>query len=71
MDAAYASVKSKKWEPVVLKDWRGLPEGTESTAVLEDYDDQHYLIKEEILPGGKKKIILKDKTTGRISEHSV
>ncbi len=71
MDAAYASVKSKKWEPVVLKDWRGLPEGAESTAVLEDYDDQHYLIKEEILPGGKKKIILKDKTSGRISEHSV
>ncbi len=68
MDAAYVSVKSKKWEPVVLHDWRGAEDGDSDTAVLEDYDDTYFLIKQEILPGGKKKIILKDKASGKIKE---
>lgn len=71
MDAAYASVKSKKWEPVELLDWRGSEEVDGSTAVLESYDANHYLIKEEILPGGAKKLILKHKETGKISEQYV
>ena len=67
MDAAYASVQSKKWEPVKLDIWRGSTE-VESTSILESYDDHYYLIKEEILPGGAKKLILKDKTSGKIIE---
>lgn len=65
MDAAYASVKSKKWEPVKLEVWRGNEE-SEKTSVFEDYDKQYYLIKEELLPNGDKKLILKDKKTGAI-----
>jgi hypothetical protein len=30
------------------------------------YDDQHYLIKEEKIPDGTVKLILKEKSTGRI-----
>ena len=71
MDAAYASVKSKKWEPVKLIDWRGSDAVDGSTAVLENYDEQFYLIKEEIIPGGKKKLILKNKETGQIIERSI
>ncbi|MCB0648123.1 MAG: Gfo/Idh/MocA family oxidoreductase [Saprospiraceae bacterium] len=66
MDAAYASVKSKKWEPVLLPGWKGPEPEIKSSPVLEDYDDQYYLIKEELLPDGSKKIILKDKNTGEI-----
>ena len=66
MDAAYASVKSKKWEPVHLPLWKGPEPEIKSSPVLEDYDDQYYLIKEEVLPDGSKKIILKDKKTGAI-----
>jgi hypothetical protein len=35
---------------------------------LKDYDDKHFLIKEEKMPDGKLKVILKDKKTGRISQ---
>jgi hypothetical protein len=31
-----------------------------------DFDDQYYLIKEEILPNGLTKLILKDKASGKI-----
>ena len=66
MDAAYESVKSKKWEAVNLPAWRGPDPEIKSSPVLEDYDDQYYLIKEELLPDGSRKTILKDKVTGQI-----
>lgn len=66
MDAAYASAKSKKWEPVQLKDWRGEDGEVKSSPVLEEYDEDHYLIKEELLPNGDKKLILKSKKEGKI-----
>jgi predicted dehydrogenase len=66
MDAAYASVKSKKWEQINIPAWKGPDPEIKTSPFLEDYDDQFYLIKEEILPDGKKKIILKDKKTGKI-----
>ena len=36
-------------------------------AGLKDYDEGHFLIKEEKMPDGKLKVILKDKQTGKIS----
>ncbi len=66
MDAAYLSAKTKRWEPIILEEWRGDDIDSEGTAVLEDYDGQYYLIKEELLPSGDKKVILKDKKTGKI-----
>jgi len=65
MDACYRSAKSKKWEPVDLKVWRGLEKAAPISGVRE-YDKDHLFVKEEILPDGRTKIILKEKKTGRI-----
>ncbi|MDH3710201.1 MAG: Gfo/Idh/MocA family oxidoreductase [Cyclobacteriaceae bacterium] len=66
MDACLKSVKSKKWEPVELEDWRGEDPKEEGRLELQSYDQQYYLIKEEKLPNGQVKLILKDKQTGKI-----
>ena len=67
IDAAYKASESKKWEAIDVKDWRG---GTvnQENAGLKDYDEQHYLIKEEKMADEKVKVILKDKKTGKISQ---
>jgi hypothetical protein len=67
IDASYKAAESKKWEPVELKDWRGGAVNVEA-AGLKDYDDTHFLIKEEKMPDGQLKVILKDKKTGKISQ---
>ena len=67
IDAAYKSAKTKLWEPVQLPEWRG-KRGLSKPSVYQAYDEKHWLIKEEILPNGDKKIIVKDKSTGVISE---
>lgn len=67
IDAAYRSAETKQWEPVQIEDWRGL-EDIDNEAALKDYDDQHYLIKEEIMPDGQTKLILKEKESGRITQ---
>ena len=62
MDACYRSAKSRAWEPVELFEWRG---GTTPriTSSPETYDD-HIVIKREVLPDGRTKLILKDPRTG-------
>ncbi len=70
MDAAYVSAKSKKWEPIELAVWRG-QEGITKQEVMVSYDDKHWLVKEEITHYGVKKIILKEKSTGRIFERAM
>ncbi len=65
LDAAYASAASKKWEPVKLEEWRGLA-GKKEAKQTNSYDENYYLIKEEVLPSGEKKIIVKNKKTGSI-----
>lgn len=67
VDAAYKSAKTKLWEPVQLPVWRGKI-GIEKPSVFQEYDAEHWFIKEEILPNGDKKVILKNKKTGEISE---
>src|SRR5262249_39009958 len=67
MDAAYKSAETKKWEPVELADWRGKTESGEKTE-LTDYDTDHVLIKQEKMPDGRTKVILKDKATGSVSQ---
>ncbi len=67
LDAAYLSAKTKKWEPVIIEDWRGTDE-VKIKHGLTSYDNDHYLIKEEILPSGEKKIIVKNKKTGSIEK---
>jgi predicted dehydrogenase len=70
LDAAYRSAKSKLWEPVQLDLWRGKT-GLTKESHLVDYDGDHYLIKEEITHYGARKVILKNKQTGKIVEHIV
>lgn len=70
MDAAYKSVESKQWEPVVLDDWRG-SDDADSGVELKDYDDDHFLVKEEVMPDGTTKLILKEKAGGKIIQKTV
>lgn len=65
MDACYKSAKTKKWENVALEVWRGR-EGLQSGVDLIEYDKDHYLIKKEVMPDGKTKLMLKVKSTGNI-----
>jgi predicted dehydrogenase len=70
MDAAYKSASSKKWEPVILDDWRGKT-SVDEVVTLQEYDDQYYLIKEETTHDMRHKVILKDKKTGKIIEKDI
>lgn len=67
MDACYKSATSKTWEPIALPLWRG---GEEPAAKIgpEEFDAEHWFIKEELLPDGRKKIIVKHKEDGTVSE---
>src|SRR5258707_13065082 len=67
LDAAYKSAKTKLWEPVKLDIWRG-QEGLTKPSVYTDYDADYYLVKEEMTHYGAKKIILKNKATGKFEE---
>jgi predicted dehydrogenase len=67
MDACYRSAKTKQWEPVKLDIWRGQT-GVPKISAFKDYDPDHYLIKEELLPDGSTKLILKNKASGKIFE---
>jgi predicted dehydrogenase len=69
MDAAYRSAASGAWEPVELYEWRG---GTTPriTARGETFEG-HTVIKREVLPDGRVKMILKDVDTGDYAERIV
>lgn len=69
LDAAFLSAKNKQWEPIKLEDWRGIVT-TKTQKNLADYDKDYYLIKEEVLPSGEKKYIIKNKKTGSIEKRS-
>ncbi len=72
LDAAFLSAGSKQWEPVLIDDWRGSERVVEKETVT-SYDDDYDLLKEEVLPNGDVKLILKHKATGkvvqRVTEH--
>jgi predicted dehydrogenase len=70
LDAAYKSAKTKQWEPVKLDIWRGKT-GVSKDSHLVEYDADHYLVKEEMTHYGAKKVILKNKETGKISERTL
>ena len=67
MDAAYASIQSKRWEPVVLQEWRGSV-GVPHVSVRRDFDEDYLLIKEELMPDGTKKLIVRHKQTGALEQ---
>lgn len=67
LDAAYKSAKTKQWESVNLEVWRGRT-GVSKDSHLQSYDNDHYLVKEEVTHYGAKKVILKNKKSGKIIE---
>ncbi len=67
LDAAYRSARTKLWEPVILDLWRGKV-GVSKDSHLVEYDKDHYLVKEEMTHYGAKKLIIKNKLTGKITE---
>jgi predicted dehydrogenase len=69
IDAAYKSVESRKWESIDLPIWRGR-ENVQRIGVKRDFDADHVLIKEEKMPDGTTKVILRHKTTGEISQRT-
>ena len=70
IDACYRSAETKKWEPVKLDVWRG-KKGVGKISALKSYDEAHYLIKQEQLPNGTVKLILKNKKTGSIIQREL
>jgi predicted dehydrogenase len=62
MDAAYRSAKSGRWESVDLFEWRGGT--TPRIASTPELHDGLVVIKREILPDGRHKLILKDPASG-------
>ena len=69
IDACYASAKSKQWEPVHV-DWRG-ETGMQKIGSARALIDGKELIKEERMPDGSVKRILKDPQTGELSQDIV
>ncbi len=70
IDASYRSAKSKRWEPVELDIWRGQDKQSEKEA-LKSYDEYFLLVKEEVMPDGRMKVILKDKSSGEIIQRYI
>ena len=68
MDAAYRSARRDGWEPIEL-DWRGGTTGR-IARVPEIYEGQ-VVIKRELLPDGRQKLILKDPDSGDFSDRIV
>jgi hypothetical protein len=68
MDACYRSAKSRRWEPVDLE-WRGGT--TKRIAATPEMFEGQVVIKREILPDGRHKLILKDEATGDFTDRVV
>jgi len=66
MDACYRSATSHAWEPVELADWRGTG-AAPITRSQRTYDGK-LVIKEEKMPDGRLKLILKDERTGEFTD---
>ena len=69
MDAAYRSAKSRSWEPVELYEWRG--GATNRIAKTMESHEGQIIIKREVLPDGRTKLILKDPASGDFTDRIV
>jgi predicted dehydrogenase len=66
MDACYRSARERAWVPIELE-WRG---GTTPRISREpERFNGHVVIKSELLPDGRRKMILKDERTGDYVDH--
>ena len=67
LDACYRSARTKRWEPVSLDLWRASHPAPRLRAAPQIVDGR-VLIKEERMPDGSRKQILRDPTTAAIAE---
>jgi predicted dehydrogenase len=68
MDACYRSAESKLWEPIEFE-WRG---GTTLRITREPQRHEgHIIVKDEMLPDGRRKLILKDSESGEFIDRIV
>jgi predicted dehydrogenase len=65
IDACYKSSLTRKWEPVELELWRGDADSSHNMEYI-DFDREHFLIKKEKMPDGSTKVMLKEKSSGKI-----
>jgi hypothetical protein len=63
MDAAYRSASTRQWEPVEME-WRGGATARIGKTVATH--EGHAIVKEEVLPDGRRKLILSHKDTGSV-----
>lgn len=70
LDACYKSAQTGQWEPITLKEWRG-KSGLSKISGFTDYDEDHYFIKEEVTHDGRHKLILKEKSSGKVIERDI
>ncbi len=66
IDAAYRSAQQRRWEPVALDGWRA-PDPSPIVPRPERLDGL-LVIKEELLPDGRRRLILRDPESGAFSE---
>ena len=69
MDACYRSAHSRAWEPVELFEWRG--GSTARIAKTPETYERQTVIKREVLPDGRTKLILKDPVSGDFCDRIV
>jgi predicted dehydrogenase len=68
MDACYRSAESRTWEPIELE-WRG-GQAARISRARQEFDGLT-VIKDELLPDGRRKLILKDEDSGRFEDRVV
>ena len=71
MDACYRSAKSGAWEPVELFEWRGGVAPRIGAGARPETYEGRIVIKREILPDGRHKLILKDPASGDFEDRIV
>ena len=70
IDACYRSAASHQWQPVVLEIWRGQENAPRISGGRSEVDGL-LVIKQERMPDGKVKQILKNPETGEISQRLI
>ncbi len=63
LDACYRSAKTRRWEPIEIEDWRG----PKKAAAKRASKRKETVIKRELLPDGRVKLIMQEKS-GKIVE---
>jgi hypothetical protein len=68
MDACFKSATKRSWQPVELADWRGGQTPRIGSNRQPEMVDGKVVIKRELLPDGRHKLVLKDVKSGDYSD---